>query len=243
MTWASRDGRPPLLAGRVMVDELLRSIPRLWRGSRLPAQGHRALPTGFEALDRELPGGGWPIGAVVELLVHTAGIGELRLVLPVIRRLVLAGNHVLLVDPPYSPNAVLLHRLGIDLDGLLLVYPEDEADALWSAEQALRSPACGAVLAWPRGGGRVFSDARVRRLQVAAEDGQSILFLYRGKGAGLFPAGSFLNRHGNRRKNKPDPFSSWATLRLELLPAEAGLEINVLKAAGTHRRPQICVSL
>lgn len=205
-----------------MVDELLRSIPRLWRGSRMPAQGWRTLPTGFEALDRALPGGGWPVGAVVELLINTAGIGELRLLLPVIQRLVLSGNHVLLIDPPYAPNAVLLHQAGIDLDRLLLIRPEDDRDALWSAEQALRNPACGAVLIWPRSGGCAFSDERVRRLQVAAEDGQSILFLHR---------------------TTVRQTSQWAALRLELRPREAGLEISVLKAAGTHRRPQSCLTL
>lgn len=205
-----------------MVDELLQTIPRLWRGDRMPAAGMHALPTGFAELDRELPGGGWPTGAIVELLIGTAGIGELRVLLPVLRRLILSGDRVLLIDPPYLPNAVALRQADIDPENLLLLRPAGAREALWAAEQALRNPACGAVLLWPRVAGRVIGDRETRRLQAAAAEGQSILFLHR---VGVKQA------------------SRWATLRLELLPAAGQLEISVLKAVGTHRRPRVRVSL
>jgi hypothetical protein len=204
-----------------MVDELLRSIPRLWRGDHLPAAGQRALPTGFAELDRELPGGGWPTGAIVELLIGTAGIGELRLLLPLLRRLLLSGDRVLLINPPHVPNAVALSQAGIDPDGLVLLHPEQNRAVLWSAEQALRNRGCGAVLFWPHGDWMI-GDRETRRLQLAAAEGQSILFLHR---CGMKQSSRF------------------AALRFELLPAAAGLEISVLKAAGTHRRPRIHVSL
>jgi len=204
------------------MDELLRSIPRLWRGDRMPAAGLRSLSTGFAELDRELPGGGWPLGAVVELLAGTAGIGELRLLLPLVRQLVQSGERVLLLDPPHVPNTVALRQEGIDPDGLLLLCPASVRNALWAAEQALRNPDCGAVLFWPRSAERPIGDRETRRLQVAAAEGQSILFLH---------------RLGVKQSSR------WAALRLELLPAAAGLEISVLKAAGTHRRPRIHVML
>ena len=203
----------------IIVDELLRSVPRLWRGSGLPVDHDRTLPTGFAGLDAVLPGGGWPLGAVVELLHDAVGIGELRLLLPVLQRLTHTGNHVLLVDPPYAPNAVSLQAGGMDLEQVLLARPATGRDALWSAEQALRNPACGAVLMWAQG--RSCGDDQVRRLQVAAHDGQSTLFLYRA---------------GRRR------VSQWAALRLALLPAEQGVQVSVLKAVGTHQRPQLTVA-
>lgn len=201
---------------------VFQSIPRLWRGSRMPGGDWRTLPTGFAELDRQLPGGGWPLGAVVELLVNTQGIGELRLLLPAIRGLSLSGNHVLLIDPPYVPNAVALQQAGIELDRLLVLRTASERDALWSAEQALRNPACGAVLIWMRKSSRRLGDDKVRRLQVAAQEGQSVLFLYRAA-----------VKHA----------SQWAALRLELLPSAEGIGISVLKAAGTHRRPSLFVAL
>lgn len=204
------------------LEGLLRAVPRLWRGDHLPQATGPAWPTGFAELDDALPGGGWPAGAVVELLGETAGIGELRLLLPALQRLTQAGNHVLLIDPPHVPNAVVLLRAGLVLERVLVARPEQERDAAWFAEQALRNRGCGAVLAWPRPGSRVFNDERVRRLQVAAEAGQSTLFLYRG---------------GRRH------VSQWAALRLELLPADAALRISVLKAVGTHRRPQVRIGI
>jgi protein ImuA len=202
-----------------MLEELLRSVPRLWRGSRMPAGTHRTLPTGFGELDGRLPGGGWPVGAVVELLIGTPGIGEMRLLLPVIRHLALTGSEIVFVHPPYLLNAAALHGAGIPLHRLLVVRPEAARDAFWSAEQALRNPVCGAVLFWSRTEDRAPDDRGVRRLQVAAQDGQSILFLY---------------RDGGRRT------SQWAALRMELLHAgENELHVSVLKAAGTHERPSV----
>lgn len=201
------------------MDEMLESIPRLWRGSHMPVQ-MRTFPTGFAALDQVLPGGGWPMGAVVELIAGVAGIGEVRLLLPLVQRLTLTGNHVLLVHPPYMPNGAMLEQAGVNPERLLVIGAGTERDALWSAEQALRNPACGAVLAWPRDS--AWSDRPVRRLQVAARDGESILFLYRAAYR---------------------PVSRWAALRLELLPEEAGMRISVLRAVGTHERPQVCVTV
>lgn len=216
----------PALTPFPVIEELLRSVPRLWRGNRLPVVAGPTCPTGFPELDRELPGGGWPTGAVVEFLSDTGGIGELRLLLPALQRLTQAGNHVLLIQPPHVPNAVVLQRAGIQLNRVLVARPEHEPDALWIAEQALRNPGCGAVLAWPGSRRSGFNDEQVRRLQVAAEDGQSTLFLY---------------RTGRRQ------VSQWAALRLELLPvsdaathpADAFLQVSVLKAVGTHRCPQV----
>jgi protein ImuA len=202
-------------------DDLLRSIPRLWRGSRMLPQSRHVLPTGIAALDRELPGGGWPMGAVVELLVETPGIGEVQLLLPAVRQLVHAGNPVLFIRPPWRINAAALPGAGIDPERLVVLDALGDRDAHWAAEQALRSPACGAVLLWQAPGSRL-DDREVRRLQVAAEEGQSILFLYRAA----------------RRE-----VSRWAALRMELLPAGEKLQVSVLRAAGTHRRPQVCLDL
>ena len=48
------------------------------------------LATGFPSLDRELPDGGWPRGALTELLCDHTGIGELALMLPALARLTAA---------------------------------------------------------------------------------------------------------------------------------------------------------
>lgn len=40
------------------------------------------MDTGYLAQSEELPGGGWPVGALVDLLVQQAGVGEMRFLRP-----------------------------------------------------------------------------------------------------------------------------------------------------------------
>jgi protein ImuA len=61
--------------------------PDVWRGNRLAEAPLPAVPSGFATLDAELPGGGWPRGALTELLVDSAGFGELSLLIPALRHL------------------------------------------------------------------------------------------------------------------------------------------------------------
>ena len=49
--------------------------PDVWRG-RLAEAAVPALSSGFPVLDAELPGGGWPRGALTEILVDGVGLGE-----------------------------------------------------------------------------------------------------------------------------------------------------------------------
>ena len=56
----------------------------VWQASRFAHAGGTVLPTGFATLDAELPGGGWPAGALIELLADRPGIGELSLLLPLL---------------------------------------------------------------------------------------------------------------------------------------------------------------
>jgi hypothetical protein len=57
----------------------------------------------------------------------------------------------------------------------LQIVQADEHDAMWAAEQCLRSAACAVVLCWPRQA----DTATLRRLQLAAETGQTTGFLLR----------------------------------------------------------------
>ncbi|MGE5468240.1 MAG: translesion DNA synthesis-associated protein ImuA [Ignavibacteria bacterium] len=156
-----------------MLAEVL-ARPDIWRGDRFAA----ALPvlaSGNAALDAELPGGGWPRGALSELLLDGAGIGELELLMPALRAVHAQQGRVLLVDPPHPLHAPAWAAADLDLARLVVVTPASERDALWAMEQALASGAAGAVLGWT-----ARADARaVRRLQVAAAAGGNAAFLFR----------------------------------------------------------------
>src|SRR5215813_6629928 len=109
----------------------------VWRGGAPSASGTPAVPTGFEALDAELPGGGWPGGGLVEVLCRSEGIGELQLILPALVALTAAGHRVAWLAPPHLPYAPALRAAGVRLEHLTVVRAPGRRDALWAAEQAL----------------------------------------------------------------------------------------------------------
>jgi protein ImuA len=151
----------------------------LWRADRLadaaPRDAEAARPTGFAALDRELPGGGWPAAGLTELLPAAPGHGELRLLAPTLA----AAAHAitLWVAPPLQLYAPALAALGVPADRLVVTQPERDADAAWAAEQALRSGALAAVLWWQ--GMAPVAATVLRRLHLAAVEGRTPLFALR----------------------------------------------------------------
>ena len=155
--------------------------PLVWRaGRKLPSWG--AHPTGFESLDRLLPGGGWPATGLTEILTGHYGIGELSLLMPALARLAARGGGsgcIAWIAPPFIPYAPALHSQGIDLDRVLIVRDPENAqghrDILWAMEQVIRFGSCAAILAWTRSVGRI----SLRRLQLAAEAGRCWAVLFR----------------------------------------------------------------
>lgn len=221
------------------VEQLLQqNSARLWR-AREPGSGSAVmpagLPTGYVALDRCLPGGGWPRQGLIEILSDQRGIGELRLLLPALAALCRdedtaadvyppprsdhagsamlphdrgSGGWIAWVSPPYRPYAPALAAWGIDVGRMLVVNGAGTTE--WAMDQALRAEACSAVLGWanPR------DPQSLRRLQLAAEASRSLAVLYRPLQAGLTP--------------------SPAVLRLALLgnASSAGLQVRILKSRG-----------
>lgn len=186
-----------------MVEQLLQRHT-LWRGGA-PQGAIPAAPTGYAALDAELPGGGWPVGSITEILTPFRGIGEVQLILPALAALTWSGRRTIWVSPPHLPYAPALAASGVDLAQLAVVHAPGRRDALWAAEQALRAGCAHAVVAWLR---RASFD-ELRRLALAAESGPAWVALFRPSEAALE--------------------SSPATLRLALEPAGEALGVRILK--------------
>jgi hypothetical protein len=188
------------------LEEILQRHP-VWRGGALSIAAP-AVPTGFVDLDHQLPGGGWPTGALTEILGNREGIGELQLVLPALAALSWAGKRIVWLAPPHVPYAPALAAAGIDLAQLAVVRAPGRRDALWAAEQVLRAGSCHVLLAW-------FPKARyeeLRRLAVAAEASSAWVALFRP----LEAAQS----------------ASPASLRLLLEPEGDALSLRILKRRG-----------
>ncbi|MGC5702735.1 translesion DNA synthesis-associated protein ImuA [Pseudomonas sp. NFXW11] len=159
--------------GAVVALDALFNAGRVWKG-RPSAVPSSPQPTGHAVLDAALPTGGWPEAALTEILVGACGLGELQLLWPSLARLAVAGERIVLVAPPFVPYPQAWQNAGVDLRQLSIIQA-GERDALWAAEQCLRSGSCGAVLCWPQQA----DDRALRRLQVAAESGQTLAFAYR----------------------------------------------------------------
>jgi hypothetical protein len=170
---ANQQARPKKMPSTAL-NKLLNSTPQLWKGRR-PNHSQHSLPTGHARLDARLPGRGWPLGAVTELISTRPGLGEFSLLFPALAGMGKQGQWLVLVDPPWIPYPASLHGHGLRLERLLLVRTQSEKESLWACEQALRSNRGGAVLAWPE---RI-SFARLRRLQLAAEENGKLVFLFR----------------------------------------------------------------
>lgn len=190
----------------------------VWRIGDRPPLRTDGLATGFAPLDRELPDGGWPRGALTELLCDHTGIGELALMLPALARLTAEGETVAWVAPPHMPYAPRLTADGARPQRLLLVQPEKPAVALWAAERILRDGACAMAVLWLSG---PVEYASLRRLQLAAAHGNCAAFVYRPRAAA--------------RTASPAP------LRLELNPVQGRLAVNLLKRRGFATSRMLCL--
>lgn len=151
---------------------------RLWQGDTLVATA-ASIASGFQVLDEQLPGGGWPTRNLTELLLNSPGIGELRLLAGTLSSVCRTGRPIMVMTPGPLGEAVLYpdgwSHLGVDPSQLLVIHTENLTDRLWAIEQGLRSAACGALLAWLPA---VRQDA-LRRLQLAAAGSDGLSFLFR----------------------------------------------------------------
>jgi cell division inhibitor SulA/protein ImuA len=196
----------------------------VWRADERPAEDGvgPVLATGFAALDRELPGGGWPQGQLTELLLDDGGIGELSLLAPALAQLAQVKRSTVWVLPPDGtrgietqalPYAPALAATGVDLARTIFVQPATPREALWAIEQALRAQHLGAVIGWLPPAGTADSDFKaLRRLHLLAQRHASLAFVLR----------------GTRHAAAPSP----AALRVQLASDGIALAATVLKRRG-----------
>lgn len=110
--------------------------------STRPGADARVLPLGLGAVDAALAGGGLGLGALHEV----SGGAATGFVMAVLSRL--AGQILWCAGrsygrPLYPPG---LARFGVDPDRLVLARPGNNRDALWVAEEAMKSGALAAVV-------------------------------------------------------------------------------------------------
>jgi protein ImuA len=142
------------------------------------ARDARCWPSGHTLLDAQLPGGGWPLDGLTELLQERmhfqAGAHLWQLLIPALKsRLQAQRGPVVLVGAPQQPFAPALRARGIAAERLLCIQADNAAARLWATEQALRCADVLAVLAWlPQ-----VKTTQLQRLNVLTQD--RLLFVLR----------------------------------------------------------------
>ncbi|MDN3922213.1 translesion DNA synthesis-associated protein ImuA [Roseateles violae] len=157
---------------------------QLWRASSLGACSSPCLPSGFAALDAELPGGGWPTRGLVEIISPQHAVLEWRLLAPLLSglcggatsgRQAAARRPVLLINPPLTPHLPGLQACGLSPQQLIWIAADAPQQQLWATEQAIKSNAAAAILAWlPQA-----RPEQIRRLQAGALASDAPIFLFR----------------------------------------------------------------
>ncbi len=147
--------------------------PDVWQADALAGAPARVLATGDALLDAQLPGGGWPLGALNEILQPAGVHSEWRLLLPALVRS--GTGAVVLVGAPHPPFGPALDAQGLLSARLLWVSASLGAQRLWATEQALRCADVDAVLAWLV----QVRPEQLRRLQMAAAAFDKLLFVVR----------------------------------------------------------------
>ncbi len=151
----------------------------VWRADRLGVPGRCTWPSGFAALDAELPGGGWPAHAITEILTPLEGVIEWRLLAPLLVQLAAQDRDVLLVGPPQPPHPPGLNAWGLPARRLVWLQARTANERVWCIEQLLKANTRGVVLAWlPQ-----VRAAQLRRLQVLASGCEAPVLICRPEAA------------------------------------------------------------
>ena len=212
---------------------LLDLHPSLWTGKHYAHAAGSCLSSGFAALDAQLPGGGWPMGSLIELHAPLNS-SALSLLLPALSTLQAERLRVL-VAPPYQPMQQLWRGASParqnssqekgDLPARLLwIRSQHLNDTLWASAQALRHGHCAAVLAWLPAHVPL---AALRQLQLLASHSDSLFFCL---------------RPSHSQANSPAP------LRLELQTRQdsqglAWLDVHIRKRRGPPCLESIALAL
>lgn len=151
----------------------------VWRGTELAHRTTGVAPSGWAELDAELPGGGWPLQSITEVLATQPAVLEWRLLAPALRPIVDAGGQVVVIGPPRHPHLPGLQHVGLNERQFIWIQADLPSERLWTTEQLIKSNAAGAVLAWlPKARAE-----QLRRLQVCAQNCDSLVFLCRPEAA------------------------------------------------------------
>lgn len=212
--------REPLVdtpSAPVQLEQLLRRAD-LWRGRVQAVLPQGACSTGFAPLDAALLHKGWPLGCLIEICQESAAAVDWYLCAHGLKGV---KGGIALLNPPNVPFAQGLIQLGIDLERLVIVRTDNQADFVQSFVELSSRDVCGALMAWqPQ---QALSYAQVRKCLLATAQSAGLSFLFRPAIAGFA--------------------SSPASLRLQLSLKAAHVQVRILKQRGMLPTGDACIDV
>lgn len=144
---------------------------QIWRASDPQAASQARLASGFANLDTLL-GGGFPQAGLVRIR-SLPGVGELTLLQQLMRHNP-QQKLLMFINAPGMITEAWLQQLELDPHQIICTRPATSEDALWAAEQCVKSEACYLVILWHN----QVTPKQARRLQVAASQHHVLCVLY-----------------------------------------------------------------
>jgi protein ImuA len=134
-----------------------------------------SLSSGCASMDRCLPNRGYASGSMIELVRTGPGSGVSSLALMIAKQAIEKGKYLLVLDTQKQLYPPAIKSLGVPLERIIVLHPNNHTDAVWAMDQGLRCSAVGAVIAEI---GHL-EDRVARRLQLATEQGGGLGILLR----------------------------------------------------------------
>lgn len=210
--------RPPV-ADLQVIQRLQSRINGVESAGRIDSG--QVVSAGSAAMNRLLPEGGYPKGALVQWLGHE-GLGASYLALLAAKAACAEGGALVVIDPDRQFFPPAAASIGINMSNLIVLRSESENDLFWSVDQALRCSAVGAV--W--GPMRTIDERWFRRFQLSAEASGCLgLFLQSAEQARLPSWAEVQWLLGPPRRPLPDSSS----------PSRLGLNATVNRRASQQR--------
>lgn len=181
----------------------------IWRGRRTMPLGE-VRDTGFDSLNQNLVGGGWPLKGLVEINYPQLGSGEWQLLSGTLENFSDQPGYLVLINPPAMLCAAALAQMGVPLDKILIIRSGSRNDLLAGILESLKSGCAQMLLFWE--GKYALSYSELRKVQLAASDTEALCMMM--------------------RVGRDRPAHSPAVLRLELKSRMTGLQLAIKRQRG-----------
>ncbi|WP_245574156.1 cell division inhibitor SulA [Neptunomonas japonica] len=108
-------------------------------------------------------------GKITEIVTRSGELNDMPLLMPLLAQLSHEDRWFAWIAPPANLPRSLLQDAGIDLNKVILLYPDEHNSVLQLAKKALSTGTCHAVISWAE----EISEHEIKNLEQSAQQGCS----------------------------------------------------------------------